>query len=129
MNRVFFSTMAFLVLAGQALAAPGHDHAGDSEDRAMRLHGLLLQLDRQWTAAGRESDPVRRDAALAEHARLLVAARNALREMSEKSPCILLEARDAARQLACLTDTEARLQGTDKLLGHVINRLALPGGR
>lgn len=129
MNRIFLPAMALLMLAGPVLAAPGHDHGGDSEDRAMRLHGLLLQLDRQWAAAGRESDPARRDAALADHARLLVEARNALREMSEKSPCILLEARDAARQLACLTDTEARLQGTDKLLGHVINRLALPGVR
>lgn len=116
-----------VLLLGMAGHAAAHD--GDSEERAMRMHGLLLQLDRTWAAVQKESDPARRDMLLAEHTARLQAAREALQDISDKSSCILLEARDTARQLACLTDIEARQRATEKLLGHAINRLALPSLR
>lgn len=116
---------AVLLLA----CVPALAHEGDGEALAMRLHGLLLQLDRTWAQAGREADPAGRDALLQAHARLLVDAQESLRDIADKSPCILMEKQDSARHLACLVDAEARLQATEKLLGHVMRRLALPGGR
>lgn len=109
------------LLAGAAAFA----HEGDAEDRAMRLHQSLLALDRDWAAQAGEQDPARRAALLAAHAHELLAVQRTLREAADRSPCVLMEARDSARQLACLADTEARLRATERLLGHVVNRLTL----
>lgn len=113
-----------LLLAG-ALACSAHAHDGDAEDRAMRLHRSLLALDRDWSALQHEQDPARRGDLLAAHAREMQVVQQWLRDAAGHSPCVLLEARDSARQLACLTDTEARLRATERLLGHLVNRLTL----
>lgn len=104
---------------------PAAAHEGDSESRAMRLHGLLLQLDRQAAVLAAEPDAARRAALRAAEARLLLEVQETLRDMADKSPCILLEKTDSARQLACLVDTEARLQGSERLLGHLLRRLVV----
>lgn len=118
--------ICLLLLAG--LAGGAWAHEGDMEDRAMRLHQGLLALDRDWAALQQEQDPSRRDALLAAHARGMQVVQQWLRDAAGRSPCVLLEARDSARQLACLTDTEARLRATERLLVHVVNRLTLEDG-
>lgn len=118
--------ICLLLVAGLAVGARAHD--GDMEDRAMRLHQGLLALDRDWAALQQEPEPSRRGALLAAHARGLQWVQQWLRDAAGHSPCMLLETRDSARQLACLTDTEARLRATERLLGHVVNRLTLEDG-
>lgn len=113
-----------LVLA-LSLAGAVQAHEGDSEERGMRLLGQLQQLDRNWAALTREADAEKRRALLLAHAQAMRAAQETLRDAAEKSPCILLEANDPGRQLACLVDTEARLRATERVLGHVINRQTL----
>lgn len=112
--------LVVLLLAGAAQA-----HEGDSEERAMRLLGLLNQMDKTWAALQRETDAPRRAVLLDTHAKGLHAVQEALGDATEKSPCIMMESRDAGRQLACLVDTEARLRATERLLGHVIHRVTV----
>ena len=106
-----------------------HAHEGDAETRALRLQGLLLQLDRTWAEAAGANDAAVRDRVLARHGQLMLDAHEALGDVTDGSACILMEARDDARRLACLVDVEARLRATERLLGHALRRLAVPGAR
>jgi hypothetical protein len=116
--------LVLVVAQGVAGPAPALAHEGDAESRAMRLHGLLMQLDRAWGAAQAESDAGKRAALLDTHGRTLLAVQESLHDAAEKSPCVMMEGGDAGRQLACLVDTEARLRATERVLTHVINRTA-----
>lgn len=120
MNKTVLFLPLLMLVAG---VLPAHE--GDAEDRAMRLLGLQQQLDKTWLALQREAEPVQRVALLKRHAQALLDAQEALRDAAENSPCIMLEKQDTARQLACLVDTEARLRATERILGHVINRVTL----
>lgn len=114
-----------LLLAASMLAAPAWAHEGDAEDRAVTMLGLLQQLDRHWGLVMKESDPARRAERLAVHARTLLAAQDALVHAADQSPCVMLEAQDHGRQLACLVDVEARQRAAERILGHLLQRQAL----
>lgn len=107
------------------VSLPVAAHEGDSEDRAMRLLAGLRNADQAWARLSKENDATRRKVLLAEHARALAVVQETLRDAADRSPCVLLESGDAGRQLACLVDTEARLRATERLTGHLLNRLAL----
>lgn len=109
------------------VAAVVEAHEGDAEERAMRMHGLLLQLDRTWAAVQGEADTAKRSALLETHGRTLLAVQESVRDAADKSPCVMMESQDKARQLACLVDTEARLRATERVLEHVINRQSVAG--
>lgn len=113
-----------LVAVGPAVVVPvaAAAHEGDSEERAIRLLGLLLQLDRQWVAVQQEADAGQRAALLAAHRDTLRATQLALREAADRSPCVMLEKGDPDRQFACLVDTEARLRATDRVMDHLLRR-------
>lgn len=115
------------ILAGVLLSGALQAHEGSSEERAMRMLGLLNHLDKSWAALQRETDAGRRATLLASHAKALGDVQEALGDAADKSPCVMMESGDAGRQLACLVDTEARLRATERLLGHVVNRLTLSG--
>ena len=93
----------------------------------MHMLSLQQQLERRWAAAAAETDPAKRRALLDQHAQALLAVQEALHDAAEKSPCVMMEARDSGRQLACLVDTEARLRATERVLAHVIHRTTLAG--
>lgn len=117
--------------ASVCAAGEGHGHGaghdGDAESRAMRMLSLQQHLERSWAAAAAETDEAKRRALLDRHAQALRAVQEALHDAAEKSPCVMMEARDSARQLACLVDTEARLRATERVLAHVIHRITMAG--
>lgn len=123
-------TLLRRVAAGVLLfwGAGAHAHEGDSESRAMQFHALLGHMDRQLAQAAGAPDPDARRAAIARHGELLGRAQELLRDAADQSPCVMMEARDAARQLACLVDTEARLRMTDRLLEQLLRREAAREG-
>lgn len=117
--------MWFAIPLLASLAAHAAAHDGDAEDRAVRLLAGLQSADRAWVRVANGQDAAGRRAALAEHARALAFVQETLRDAADRSPCVLLEAGDAGRQLACLVDTEARLRATERLTGHLLNRIAI----
>jgi hypothetical protein len=117
----------FAVLAAIAASAPAQAHEGTSEERAMRMLALIGTLDKTWAAQQAETDAARRDTLLAKHAQALLAMQEVLRDAADQSPCVLMEARDTARQTACLVDTEARLRATERVMWHVLNRVGIAG--
>jgi len=116
-----------LLMAAASVAVTAQAHEGTSEERAMRMLALIGTLDRSWSAQLAETDPARRDKLLATHAQALLAMQEVLRDAADQSPCVLMEARDSARQTACLVDTEARLRATERVMWHVLNRVGVAG--
>lgn len=129
-NALARALRAVLLSAACVVLAPGNAafaHEGTSEERAMRMLALIGTLDKSWAAQQTETDPARREKLLATHAQALLAMQEVLRDAADQSPCVLMEARDTARQTACLVDTEARLRATERVMWHVLNRVGLTG--
>lgn len=123
--RSLLSMMVFVL----SLSAAAKAHEGTSEERAMRMLGLLGTMDKTWAAQQRETDAGKRAGLLETHAQALLAMQEVLRDAADQSPCVMMEASDRARQTACLVDTEARLRATERVLWHVLNRVSLTQGR
>lgn len=118
-----------MMMLAMSISTAAEAHEGTSEERAMRMLGLLGTMEKTWVAQQRETDAGKRASLLETHAQALLAMQEVLRDAADQSPCVMMEASDRARQTACLVDTEARLRATERVLWHVLNRVSLTQGK